>query len=326
MTSMNQPGAAEHDGMTASVLGEAREYTSDAAARAAGAAPALAQRYWRALGYAAVDADAVEFTESDVRSLRLINQYIEQDIVTERAALQVSRLIGRTMSRLTESQIDVVVERLAEAGASRAEQIAFVDQLVRRVTPDIQFLLGQAWRRHMAATINRLNPDLNDADPSVKGVGFADLVGFTDTSRRLSENALLALLEGFEHHCAEIIDANGGRVVKMIGDEVLFTTTKPEALAEISLNLVAASVRGGRTPGLRVGIAYGPVVRHLGDVFGNTVNLASRLTGLAEPNTILASADLADALADNPSYHRDPRRHLKVRGIGTVTAYRLTRA
>jgi len=310
--------------MTTSVLGEARRYTSDAAAQAAGASPKFAQRFWRASGYAAVEAGAQEFTESDVATLRLISGYIKQGIITERGALQVSRLMGRTLSRLAESQVDVVVERLEKSGVGMAEQIAYVERLARQVTPDVQFMLGQTWRRHMAAAINRMNPDLDDAPPSIKGVGFADLVGFTDLSRRLTETALLNLLEGFERHCTDIVDTHGGRVVKMIGDEVLFTAPRPDALAEIGLNLVAASVRSRH--GLRVGIAYGPVVRHLGDVFGNTVNLASRLTELAEPDTILTSSKLPDALQDNPAYNFARQRHHDVRGLGSITAYRLTRA
>lgn len=326
MTSTDQPDMPEQDGITASVLDEPRKYAGPEAARAAGVSLEMARDFWRALGYAATEDDAAEFTDSDITTLRLLVGYIEQGIINEHDSLQLTRLMGRTIARLTESQVGVVVERLEESGVGVTEQIAYVDQLAHRVTNDIQFILGQTWRRHMAAAINRMNPELDELRPSVTGVGFADLVGFTALSRRISETALLSLVESFEQRSADIISEHGGRVVKMLGDEVLFTAKNPEAMAQISLDLLATFCRDRNERGLHVGIAHGPVVRHLGDVFGHTVNLASRLTGLAEPDTILASSSLAEALSTRTTYRLEPQRHHNVRGIGSITAHRLTRA
>lgn len=88
----------------------------------------------------------------------------------------------------------------------------------------------------------------------------------------------------------------------MLGDEVLFTADDPESVAEIGTRLAAGCDSDPDMPGLRVGMALGPVVRHFGDVFGTTVNLASRLTALTEPNTVLVAPALATALAGNPAY------------------------
>lgn len=326
MTSTDQPDMPEQDGITASVLDEPRKFAGPEAARAADVSLELARDFWRALGYAATEDDAVEFTDSDITTLRLLGGYIEQGVLSEHDSLQLARLMGRTLARLAESQVGVVVERLEESGVTVTEQIAYVDQLAPRVTGDVQFILGQIWRRHIAAAINRMNPELDELRPSATGVGFADLVGFTALSRRISETALLSLVESFEQRSADIISEHGGRVVKMLGDEVLFTAKNPEAMAEIGLNLLATFCRDRNERGLRVGIAYGPVVRHLGDVFGHTVNLASRLTGLAEPDTILASSSLAEALSTSENFHLEPQRHDHVRGIGSVTAHRLTQA
>lgn len=313
-------------GMTASVLAEPRIYNSRQAAAAAGVPLALARRFWRALGYATLDEDAAEFTDSDVATLRLLTSYVDQGLVTERSAVQLTRLLGRTVARLAESQVDVVAEQLEGAGVGVTEQVEFMDQLANQLMPDIQFMLGQAWRRHIAAAVNRLTPEADEPRQATTGVGFADMVGFTELSRRLSETALLELVESFEDRCVDIIDEHGGRIVKMLGDEVLFTAAAPDALAEIALDLVAAFGAGPRDPGLRIGIAFGPIVRHLGDVFGNTVNLASRLTGLAEPNTVRASQSLADALSDNGSYRFEGRDDDEVRGLGSLTSHHLTRA
>jgi adenylate cyclase len=311
--------------MTASVLAEPRIYNSRQAAAASGVSLARARRFWQALGYATLDEDAAEFTDSDVATLRLLTSYIDQGLVTERSAVQLARLLGRTVARLAESQVDAVAEQLEASGVSVEDQIEFMDQLANQVMPDIQFMLGQAWRRHIAAAVNRMNPAADDPRQATTGVGFADMVGFTELSRRLSEAELLELVESFEDRCVNIIDEHGGRVVKMLGDEVLFTAATPDALAEIALHLLTAFGTGPREPGLRIGLALGPVVRHLGDVFGNTVNLASRLTGLAEPHTVRASQSLADALRDNGSYRFERRHDDEVRGLGSITSHRLTR-
>jgi adenylate cyclase len=312
-------------GMTASVLAEPRIYDSYQAAAAAGVSLALARRFWRALGYATVDEHAAEFTDSDLTTLRLLTSYIDQGLVSERSALQLTRLLGRTVARLAESQVDAVAEQLEGSGIGVEDQVEFIDQLATQVMPDIQFLIGQAWRRHIAAAVNRLSPEADEPRQATTGVGFADMIGFTELSRRLSETALLELVESFEDRCVDIIGAHGGRIVKMIGDEVLFTATTPDALAEVALHLLTAFGTNPREPGLRIGIAFGPVVRRLGDVFGNTVNLASRLTGLAEPNTVRASQSIADALSDNDSYRFERRHDDEVRGLGSVASHRLTR-
>lgn len=322
----DRSGEPGQDGMTASVLGEPRKYTGDEAARLAGVSSVFAQRYWRALGYAAVDHDALEFTDSDVAGLRVVASFIEQGVSSEQGVLQVSRLVGRSTARLAESQVDVVVESLEALGVGLTERIAFVENLARQVTPDIAFVLAQTWRRHMAATINRMNPAVDELHSSVVGVGFADLVGFTDMSRTLSETDLLTLVEGFEDRSAEIIGDHGGRVIKMLGDEVLFTAADPDPVARIGLALLDTFGRNRHEPGLRVGLAFGQTVRHLGDIFGTTVNLASRLTGLAEPDPILTSSAVAEALDGNPAYRFTPRRNDGVRGLGSITSYRLTRA
>lgn len=326
MTTTSRSGRPEQDGMTASVLGEPRKYTGGEAARMAGVSGSFAHRYWRALGFATVDPDDVEFTDSDVAALRVLAGFIEQGISSEQGVLQVSRLVGRSTARLAESQVDVVVESLEALGVGATEQVAFVESLARQVMPDIVFVLGQTWRRHMAAAINRMNPAVDEIQPSLAGVGFADIVGFTDMSRTLSETDLLNLVEGFEDRSADIIGDHGGRVIKMLGDEVLFTATEPEPVARIGLALLDAFGQSRQKPGLRVGLAFGQTVRHLGDVFGATVNLASRLTTLAEPDTILTSPAVADALHDNPAYRFTPRRHDGVRGLGSITSYCLTRA
>ena len=122
------------------------------------------------------------------------------------------------------------------------------------------------------------------------------MAAFTALTRRSSESELRGVLERFETIATDIVGANRGQIVKTIGDEVLFVADRPEDSAEIALSLLDAAEQDETLPPLRVGVAAGPVVSRLGDVFGQTVNIASRLTSLARPGSVLVDEGMAQAL------------------------------
>ena len=95
------------------------------------------------------------------------------------------------------------------------------------------------------------------------------------------------LVQRFEGLAADVVTAGGGRVVKTVGDEVLFTADEPGGRRRDRAGAVGADGRRRVVPDVRVGLAHGEVLRSLGDVYGPTVNLASRLTAMAQPGTVL---------------------------------------
>jgi adenylate cyclase len=137
---------------------------------------------------------------------------------------------------------------------------------------------------------------------------------------------LREVLEAFEAATTELVGANGGRIVKTIGDEVLFVADTPAAGAEIALGLHAAADDDERLPPLRVGLAAGPVVSRLGDVYGSTVNIASRLTSICRPGWVLVDRVMAESLRGDPRYVLKPRRPEAVRGFHHLRQLRLRRA
>ena len=226
----------------------------------------------------------------------------------------MTRAFARTTDRLAVWQTQLMAEALAAP-----ELEAALDEADARAVPD----LGRRRRRRRASsptwptTSSRCSstpggvtsPPRSPAcsptpTPEQSGqgvrrvVGFADLVNFTSLVRRMTERQLAVMVQRFEALATDIVTAHGGRVIKTVGDEILFVTPEP-----------AAGSRDRPRPGRRrwprttccptcgSGMAVGPVVSRLGDVFGTTVNRASRLTGVAPGGGVLVDDALAAALA-----------------------------
>ena len=126
---------------------------------------------------------------------------------------------------------------------------------------------------------------------------FVDIVGFTSRSKELTETELVQWIEYFEAECSGLVVDHGGRVIKNIGDEVLFVAEDVAGAADAALTMTArGSDADDDFPEVRAGLAYGEVVSRLGDVFGPTVNIASRLTSVARPGSVLIDRGAHDAL------------------------------
>jgi adenylate cyclase len=115
-------------------------------------------------------------------------------------------------------------------------------------------------------------------------------------------------------------------VVKTIGDEVMFATGDAAAAAEIALGLVVAHALDPELPDLRAGLASGPTLAWEGDLFGPTVNLASRLVNLARPGTVLVAEDLGEQLRHDPRFALRHLQPVRLQGIGSVRSWVLRRA
>ena len=285
-----------------------------------------ASALWRALGFATQDDDAAVFTAGDVHALRLTYQLIDNGILDPSLATSTARMIGQHMSRLAESQVHMLRDVLAanpELGADERQ----LTRLVERLTPDLETLQNYVWRRHLAAYAGRMlaEPD-EELDERRQVVGFADMVGFTSLTRRATENELVDVVDGFESLAADVVAENHGRIVKMLGDEVLFVADSPADGAEIALTLLARAEQEDGVPSLRAGLAYGRVLSRFGDVYGSVVNIASRLTSVARPGTVLVDLEMSESLADEQGYVVRPRRPVSVRGYSRLRSAALRRA
>jgi adenylate cyclase len=157
-------------------------------------------------------------------------------------------------------------------------------------------------------------------------VGFADIVGYTRRTRSLTADELGGMVERFESTVTSVIADHGGRIIKTIGDEVLFVADDPVSAGRIALLLTSAHEDDPEFPQVRVGMAQGNVLSRLGDVFGEVVNIASRLTSIARPGRILTNRELADVLRDHPGEFRVRRAPTRpVKGYTRLETWALKR-
>ena len=125
---------------------------------------------------------------------------------------------------------------------------------------------------------------------------------------------------------SDVVTSHGGRIIKTVGDEVLFVAWPPLAAAAIALDIATEIGADPLLPDVRVGLATGPVVARLGDVFGITVNRASRLTSIAQPGTVMVDDATARAVEVVSGFTCTPLRRRTLKGIGPVAPWLLTRS
>jgi adenylate cyclase len=310
---------ADGDELDELLLGGPRKYTRDEAAASAGVSVEYARRLWRAMGFANVGDDAKAFTDGDLAALKRLMALVGDGVIDEDLAVSVTRAMGHNAARLVEWQVDALVEHLGRTrGLTPEEATRAAVELSTEHLDDLQALLVFVWRRQLAAVAGRA---LGSAEGSVSGVlavGFADLVSYTRLSQRMEERDLAALVDRFDALSADVIAGAGGRLVKTVGDEVLFVADRAETAALIGLELAETMAADPDLPDVRVGIATGTVLTRMGDVFGRTVNLASRLTALAQPGTVLVDRRTADAVERSGDFDLDVERTRAVRGMGLV--------
>ncbi|MDT4892172.1 MAG: adenylate cyclase [Pseudonocardiales bacterium] len=311
------------------LLGGPRRYTRQRVAELSGVSPEDSRRLWRALGFATVGDDEVVFTEGDVAALRQTTFLAEHGLQDDEMITAMTRMLGQTFSRLAQWQGQLLIELLGK----RPELLESEDEVagfVLEILPALEQVQAFVWRRQLAAYFSRITSQAaaevaaSGSQPCV--VGFADMAGFTTLTRRATESELRELLEAFEAAATDVVANRNGRIVKALGDEVLFVADTVEDGAEIGLQLQAAAEDDPRLPALRIGLAAGPVLGRLGDVYGSTVNIASRLTSICRPGWILVDRMMAEALRDDERYSLKSRRPESVRGFHHLHQWRLRRA
>lgn len=304
------------------ILGDLPGLTSTDVAHAAGVTIEEARRLWRALGFP----DAGEqpaFTEADLAALSTLVSTVEAGAIDFDTAVRMTRAVGQTMARLADWQVATLaarVEQLEAGPEATGSRIGSALRLTEQVGIPFERLLIYSWRRHLAASVARieaLGAAEEDLHTSEVTVGFADLVSFTALSNEIEESKLGDVVEIFESRCADVVAGRHGRLIKTLGDSVLFVSEDPVQALDIAFDIVGVIGDDKRMPDVRLGLATGSVVMRMGDVFGPPVNMAARLTTVARRNRVIVDQVTAGRLPDGDFETRTlPAR--PIRGFGLV--------
>jgi adenylate cyclase len=281
------------------VLRPGRYLTLAEVAERAGLTPAQVEEMRFAAGLPPVDPDDRRFSEADVQSFVVFAN--GERLFGEAATLRFAGVIGSSSARIAEAAVAlfrVHVEgplREAQRGELPVAEAQWQATEMARLLPTA---LESVFLGHFETAIRRLSQARHSIDTVTRAVGFVDLVGFTTVSGRLEPRELAALVERFEDTAHDVATAHDGRVVKLIGDEVMFVAVEATSACEIALALVERLCRDSdATP--RGGLAFGELLVRGGDYYGPVVNLAARIAELAVPNELLVTSEVAAHARDN---------------------------
>lgn len=317
------------------LLGDEPSLTGNQLADEVGISLEEAQLRWRSLGFSAVGGDVAAFTNADLDALRLTQRLLDIGLIDADGESALVRTLGRSFARLAEWQVGLLA-RIVDPDTMDIDELrATMDE----VTPAVEALQSYVWRRHTLAAAARLllaNPGAEESDRPAQddaqdeagvtmGVGFADIVDYTRQSRSLTRSEVGRLVDHFEERSLEIIADHNGRIIKTIGDELLFVADEPQAIARIGLELTEEGRGDNQFPQIRVGLAWGPALARLGDVLGPVVNVASRLTSTSRPGRVLVDRSLADLLEGNEHFELRRARRTSVKGYRRLEPWSLRR-
>jgi adenylate cyclase len=326
---VHDEGATHLDPTTAGLdrllLGGRRRYTRAGVAERSGVPPDRFRRLWHALGFPEAAEDDVMFTDDDVAALHTLSDLVDAGFVAPGTEASFARALAQPLARLADWQTALFTGALARDRAGRPGTIpGDAPPAADTLLSLLRSVQDYVWRRHLAAAVERTPTAPTGDEVRELAVGFADLVGYTTRTRGMSGAELGVMVEDFEATAAEVVARGGGRVVKTVGDGVLFTAADPAAAAEIGLSLPERWATADRPP-LRVGLAHGRVLTQLGDVYSSVVNLASRLTTVARAGSVLVDRELAARLRRHPSYRIEPLQRRSVRGFEDLQPWLVSR-
>ena len=347
-----RPTAGTTDELDELLLGGPRTLSARDLARLTGTDLDIVRTYWRTLGMPTQGDDDVVFTERDVEALRRAQSFVVDHGLAFDTVVTLFRSLGHTSDRLALWQVEALVEDMATRyGLDDTSARLLVLDRLRDLAPLLEEQLLHSYRRQLAAVADRYSAEfgqLRDVSvdrsvlPLARAVGFADMVSFTRRTAGLGSTDLSLFVQRFETAARDVVAQAGGRVVKTIGDAVLFIADTPGVGAAVatgladafgaSLDVEAARGAGRLAEGargvgpVRVGFVWGRVLSRFGDVFGASVNLAARLTDVADPSTVLVDAPTAQVLGGDPRFRVTAQPSRELHGVGEVVPYRLERA
>ncbi len=280
----------------------------------------------RALGLPEAGARDRVFSDPDLEAARSIRTFIEAGF-SEQALNEISRVLGEGMARLSAASGQAFAQTLIRPGETEDVVASRFADMAQTMTVALEPVLAAAFRAHALDNVRRaMISQAELAAGQVAGtqeltVCFADLVGFTRLGAELETESLSDVAGAFAELSAQAAEPPV-RLVKTIGDAAMLVSRDAGPLVAAALSL-AERIEAADLPAVRAGIAWGPAITRSGDLFGHAVNLASRVTGVARPGSVLCTEEVRDAA---PEFDWSFAGRHRLKGVGdAVPLYRARR-
>lgn len=312
------------------VLGGSGRYTAAEVAERSGASEEFLAAARRAMGLPIPEPGDTVYTEDEIETARM-SVVAREAGISEEELLDLLRVLGRGLGQAAESMRALPLKLVLKPGMSETELAESYAGAAGALYPLVDPLMSSMLALHLRhATQSTVVGELERMGGRLPGsrevaVCFADFVGFTRLGEEVPPDELGHLAVRLETLAAEAAQPPV-RLVKTIGDAAMLTAPEPESLLEATLSLIdAADAEGQEFPQLRAGAALGLALPRAGDWFGRPVNLASRITGIARPGSLLVERDMREAVAGG--YHWSFVGERRLKGIREpVRLYRARRA
>jgi class 3 adenylate cyclase len=295
---------------------EPHRLTAEEVASRAGTDAARVRALWRASGFTNVEADDARFTDADID---LVRSYLAAaELFGDAHATQLLRVVASAVMRIADATVSTFIGTVgATSIAADPDSTALQDANVAAAAllPGLIGAIDTLLRHHLvqAARPNITLEPVSGFEKGRRAVAFVDLVGSTELSRQLPLDEVAVAVQRFETAASDLVTDHAGRVVKFVGDAVMFTAKEPGHACRAALEIVDAFADDAVIAGLRGGVAFGDVVVRDGDCYGPVVNLAARAVAVARTATVVVSDECRDALAGRApfTFERLPPQALK---------------
>ena len=299
-------------------------YTAKEIEERTGLSAEFLMRIRRLLGLPEAEPQDRVFGEEEVAAAQSTKMFIDAGI-SEAAIAEITRVLGEAMSRVAATTMATFAETFLQAGHSERDVAVRFASLAEKLVPAFSPVLLAAYKAHLRETVQRGMISREElaagrlVDQQEMAVCFADLVGFTTLGGQVEAEELGSIVTKFGELAAEVGDSEV-RLVKTIGDAAMLSCREPAPVVRAALSLLDAAQKAD-LPSLRAGVAFGPALPRAGDLYGHAVNLASRVTGIARPGSVLCTAEVKDAAPDQFDWSFAGKHRLK--GLGeSIPLYR----
>ncbi|HET9672599.1 MAG TPA: adenylate/guanylate cyclase domain-containing protein [Actinomycetota bacterium] len=320
------------------VVGRAQrlERTVEELAAELGEDPAKLASLYESIGFVPPAPDE-RIRDGDRELLELLRRFRSAG-TEERAFLRLLRVYADSLRRVAKAEVELyesqIEEPMRRAGRDEGELLEHGARVGEELIPPLEAALLDVYHRHRDhvwiehsiahAEIALERAGLFEKVSTPPAICFVDLTGYTRLTEERGDEVAAGMAAALATLVEDISLRRGGRSIRWLGDGGMFHFKEPRSAVLAGLDMVESAPTAGLPP-MHIGIHAGPVIFQDGDVYGRTVNLASRIASHAEGGRVLASEETVRRSA-GPGLRFEPAGAAALKGVAApVTLFRAVR-